>query len=406
MAGKLTVRGAAAAKPGRHGDGDGLWLEVSTIGKRRWVFRFSFAKRVTELSLGPAATMTLAEARTAAHDARKLVAAGKNPGVERRKAKEPSPAKQTFGQCAAELLQSKESQWKNAKHRQQWHMTLNTYCAPIWNAPVEAIDTEAVLAVLQPLWLLVPETAQRLRGRIEAVLDAARVRGRVQRNEANPARWKGHLDKLLPRVQKLTRGHHAAMPYADVPAFLAALRNREAIAALALEFAILTAARTGEVLGSRWNEIDFDLKVWIIPATRMKAGREHRVPLAGRALAILGRLAEARTGEIVFPGQRAGKPLSNMSLEMVLRRMKIEGATVHGFRASFKDWASDETHFARETIEAALAHAIGDKAEQAYRRSDALEKRRTLMDAWAAYLVGDVVSNVIPLARHVEKASA
>jgi Arm DNA-binding domain len=209
MAGKLTARAVAAAKPGRHGDGDGLWLEVSTSGKRRWVYRFSFNKRVTELGLGSAATMTLLEARMAVHDARKLIAAGVNPIVERRKAKESSPAKPTFGQCAAEVLNTKESQWKNAKHRQQWHMTLHTYCAPIWNTPVEEIDTESVLSVLRPLWLRVPETAQRLRGRIEVILDAARVRGHIARNEGNAARWKGHLDKLLPKARKLTRGHHA-----------------------------------------------------------------------------------------------------------------------------------------------------------------------------------------------------
>jgi integrase len=386
MAAKLTVRGAAAAKPGRHGDGGGLWLEVSPGGKRRWVFRFSFDRRVTELSLGPAATVTLLEARMAAHGARKLIASGINPVVERRKAKEPSPAAPTFGQCAAELLQSKETQWRNAKHRQQWHMTLTAYCSPIWDTPVEAIDTESVLSVLNPLWRRIPETAQRLRGRIEAVLDAARVRGHIQRNEANPARWKGHLDKLLPKARKLTRGHHAAMPYAAVPPFMVALRSRKAIAALALEFAILTAARSGEVLGAQWSEIDLEAKLWTVPASRMKAAKAHRVPLTRPAVAILNRLAEARASEFVFPGRRSAAPLSSMAFEMTLRRMKVEGATPHGFRASFKDWASDETHFARETIEASLAHAIGDKAEQAYRRSDALEKRRELMNAWASYL--------------------
>jgi integrase len=219
------------------------------------------------------------------------------------------------------------------------------------------------------------------------------VRGHIPRNDANPARWRGHLDKLLSRARKLTRGHHAAMAYGDVPAFIGKLREREAIAALALEFLILMAARTGEVIGARWPEIDLAGRLWIVPAARMKAGREHRVPLSGRA--ILERLAEARTGEFVFPGQRRGKPLSSMALEMVLRRMKLEGVTVHGFRSAFRDWAGDRTSFAREVAEAALAHAAGNATEQAYRRGDALEKRRKLMDAWAAFCEPDKSGNVV-----------
>jgi integrase len=384
MAGKLTARGVAAAKAGRRGDGSGLWLETSPTGKKRWVFRFSFDKRVSELGLGSAATLSLAEARTAAHEARKLVAAGVNPVAARRQAKEPSPGKPTFGSCALSLISSKQSAWRNAKHRAQWRSTLETYANPIWHLSVDSIDVSAVLTCLQPIWQTKPETASRLRGRIEAVLDSATVQN--LRSGDNPARWRGNLNHILPPAKKLSRGHHPSMAYKDLPAFLVALRNRQAIAALALEFAILTAARTGEVLGARWNEIDFDSKIWVIPASRMKSGKLHRVPISGRALAILDKLAGARLSDFVFPGQRAGKPLSGMALEMVLRRMRIKGATPHGFRASFKDWAADETHFARETIEAGLAHAIGDKSEQAYRRSDALEKRRTLMNAWSAYL--------------------
>lgn len=273
-------------------------------------------------------------------------------------------------------------------------MTLDRYAAPLRPRPVDEIDTEAVLAVLQPLWQTRPETASRLRGRVEAVLDAARAKGHIPRNEANPARWKGHLDKLLPKRGTLSRGHHAALPYSDVPAFIAKLREKEAMAARALEFTILTAARSGEVLGARWEEINLAAKVWTVPANRMKAAREHRVPLSDRAADIIEELAEGKTSDCVFPGQRSARPLSSMALEIVLRRMNIE-ATTHGFRSSFRDWAGEATP--REIAEAALAHTIGDKAEQAYRRGDALDKRRKLMDAWASYCQPATPSNVVLL---------
>jgi integrase len=251
--------------------------------------------------------------------------------------------------------------------------------------PVDKIHTEAVLGVLNPIWRDKAETASRLRGRIEMVLDAARAKGHISPNEANPARWRGHLDKLLAKRAKLTRGHHAAMSYEDVPRFIEKLRQREGIAALALEFTILTAARSGETLGARWAEIDFARKLWMIPPGRMKGAREHRVPLSSRALEILELLAQAKTGEFIFAGRRAAQQLSGMAMEMLLRRMKVEDATVHGFRSAFRDWAGNETNFARELAESALAHVIGDKAEQAYRRSDALERRRELMQAWAGF---------------------
>jgi integrase len=222
--------------------------------------------------------------------------------------------------------------------------------------------------------------------------------GHIPRNEANPARWRGYLDKLLPKRQKLTRGHLAAMPFDDVPEFIATLRERKAIASLALEFAILTAARSGEVLGARWAEIDLDAKVWTVPAARMKAAREHRVPLSGRALVIIETLAAARMGEFVFPGQKAGKSLSGKALEMVLHRMKVESATVHGFRSAFRDWCGETKSFSREIAEAALAHVAGDATERAYRRGDALEKRRALMEAWANYCEPTLGSNVAPMA--------
>ena len=277
-------------------------------------------------------------------------------------------------------------------------MTLTTYCETIRQVPVDKVDTEGVLSVLKPIWNRAPETASRLRGRIEAVLDAAKAKGHIGRNEANPAQWRGHLDKLLPRPSKLTRGHHAAMPYADVPAFIAEIRRREATAAYALEFCILTAARSSETMKARWQEIDLEAKIWALPAERMKAGREHRVPLSTRAVAILVKMKEAAEGEFVFPGRKRERPLSNMALEMFLRRLQSK-YTTHGFRSSFRDWAGNETTFPRELAEHSLAHAIGDKAEQAYRRSDALARRRELMDAWAHYCEGEAGANVVALKR-------
>jgi integrase len=248
---------------------------------------------------------------------------------------------------------------------------------------VDKVTTDDVLSVLKPIWNQKPETASRLRGRIERVLDAAKAQG--LRTGENPARWRGHLDHLLPKRQRLTRGHHPAMEYTRLPAFMRDLRARHSTASLALELAILTTARSGEVLGARWGEFDLDRGVWAVPAARMKAGREHRVPLSRRALEILKLMSEVRDGPYVFPGQKAGKPLSVMALEMVLRRMKIERATVHGFRSSFRDWASECTNFSNEVCEAALAHVIENKAEAAYRRGDLFEKRRKLMDDWGVY---------------------
>jgi integrase len=276
-------------------------------------------------------------------------------------------------------------------------MTLTVYAEPLRAKPVDKIETADVLAVLQPIWREKPETASRLRGRIERVLNAAKAKG--YRTGENPAAWRGHLENLLPKPSRLSRGHHAAMRYQDVPAFVATLREREAVAGLALEFAIVTAARSGEILGARWSEVDLDAKVWTIPAERMKAAREHRVPLSEPALAILRKVNEAKVSDYVFPGQRPGKPLSVMALEMVLRRMGIEDATVHGFRSAFRDWAGNETNFPRELAEHALAHVIGDKAEQAYRRSDALMRRRELMDAWARHCEGEANTKVLAFKR-------
>jgi integrase len=271
-------------------------------------------------------------------------------------------------------MASKCSEWRNDVHRGQWRQTLEVHAKALWDMPVNGVDTAAVLAVLQPLWSRTPETASRLRGRIEAVLDAARAHGLIEANQANPARWKGHLDKLLPRRQKLSRGHHAAMPYGDVPGFLRRLRWHEGIADLALEFLILTAARSGEVLGGRWDEVDLESKIWTIPAARMKGGTLHRVPLSGRAVAILEQLINLRVDDFVFPGQRRSKGLASSSLILALKRIGAD-CTVHGFRSSFRDWAGETTNFPREICEAALAHVTGNAVEAAYRRGDALVDR-------------------------------
>jgi integrase len=392
--GRLTARKVETAKPGVHMDGEGLRLIVGATGTRKWVFRFMRRGRSQEMGLG-GSDVSLAMARERAADARRVLTAGQNPIDAARLAKVARP---TFGQVADEFLAAKASEWRNSKHRAQWTMTLEKYAGRLRARPVNEIDTAAVLEVLQPLWTSIPETASRLRGRIETVLDAARARGLIGQHEANSARWRGHLDKLLPKRQKLTRGHHAAMPFADVPAFLAQLRERESVAALALEFTILTAARTSETLGAKWTEINLARKLWTVPAVRMKGGREHRVALSNCATAILEALAADKTGEYVFPGQRLGKPLSSMAMEMILRRTKAHGVTVHGFRSSFRDWCGEVSAFPREVAEAALAHVAGDQTERAYRRGDALEKRRALMEAWAAYCEPKA-SNVVSIAR-------
>ena len=292
----------------------------------------------------------------------------------------------TFGQVADEVVEGKAAEWRSAKHRRQWQMTLRNYAAPLWNCAVNEIDTGDILDVLRPVWLSRPETASRLRGRIEHVLDAARAKG--FRHGPNPALWRGHLDKLLPRRPKVSRGHHAAMPYEKVGKFIGRVRKLDTVGALAIEFTVLTAARTGEVLGATWDEFDVRSALWTIPARRMKSGRVHRVPLSDRAVAIIRQLAKMRSGEFVFPGRKADRPLGKMSMATVLRRLNIADATIHGFRSSFRDWVGNETHFPREVAEAALAHVVGDAAEQAYRRGDALEKRRALMEEWADYCDG------------------
>jgi integrase len=393
MTGRLTARKVTTAKPGKHSDGGNLYLIVSESGSRKWVLRFTWRGAAKEMGLGSANDVPLADARDRASDARRVLAKGLNPIDERRR----DTGVPTFGKMADDVCETLSAGFRNAKHRAQWRMTLETYAAPLRPKAVDRITTADVLAVLKPLWTEKPETASRLRGRIEKVLDAARAKG--YREGENPARWRGHLDHPLPKPRKLSRGHHAAMPYEALPGFMGELRERPAIAALALEFCILTAARSGEVLGCQWSEIDLNKKLWTIPAARMKAGREHRVPLSPRAVSILRQMEKVKTGSFVFPGQVRGKPLSNMAMDMMLRRMEHDTVTVHGFRSSFRDWAGNVSSFSREIIETALAHVIGDKAEQAYWRSDALEKRRKLMDAWATYCEPRLGGRVVPLKR-------
>jgi integrase len=365
-------------KCGRHADGGGLYLSISPNGGRRWVFLYRWHGKLTEMGLGSARDVTLARARELASHARGDLAQGINP-LDARK----STVGASFGECADRLIEAMRPSWRNDKHVAQWEMTLRDYAAPLRRLPVDKITTNDVLSVLKPLWTKKPETASRLRGRIERVLDAAKAEG--LRSGENPARWRGHLDQLLPKRQRLTRGHHAAMNYADVPAFMSDLQARDGIAARALEFAILTAARSGEVLGARWTEFDLERAVWTVPGMRMKAGREHRVPLSGRALNVVKEMHDSRSGDFVFMGQKPGSQLSTMALEMVLRRMKINNATVHGFRSTFRDWAAECTNFPNEVCEAALAHVIENKAEAAYRRGDLFDKRRKLMDDWNSY---------------------
>ena len=401
------------AEPGLYADGDGLYLNVSPKGAKRWVYIFQLkapgrTQSRGELSLGRLSVLSLAEAREAAGESRKLVARGIDPIAARNEAAAVSAAEvATFGTFAEKLIDGLASGFRNAKHIDQWRMTLSVerdkegnwiesgYCIPLRNKALDRIDTEAVLSVLTPIWQTKAETASRVRGRIERVLDAAKAKG--VRTGENPARWRGHLDALLPKRQKLTRGHHAAMPYVDVPAFIARLREADGVGALALEFLIFTASRTGEVMGARWEEFDLPAKVWTVPAKRMKAGREHRVPLTDPALVILTKLAEHRTSNYVFPGAGRKTHISNMTMSKAVATAGAKSVTVHGFRSSFRDWAGEETSFPENLAEAALAHVVGDETERAYRRGDALAKRSKLMQAWANFVTAPANGNVVPL---------
>ncbi|MGA0594920.1 tyrosine-type recombinase/integrase [Enterovirga sp. CN4-39] len=381
---KLNARGVATiSQPGRYSDGGGLYLQVDPGGARRWLFIYRSGSKQREMGLGSIGAVSLADARRKRDEARKQLADGLDPIDTRRKAAAEVAPVVTFGAFADQLVPELAKGFRNDKHIAQWSSTLKTYAAPLRSKPISEIGTEEVLQVLRPIWTEKSETASRLRGRIERILDAARAKG--LRTGENPARWRGHLDQLLAKRRRLTRGHHAALPFEQMPSFVAELRERQAAAALALEFLILTAARSGEVLGARWSEIDRHARVWTVPPERMKAGRPHRVPLVERAIAILDEMDEVRRGELIFSSFRADRPLSNMAFSALLKRMKVD-VTAHGFRSSFRDWVGEATDFPREVAEAALAHAVGNAVERAYRRGDALDKRRELMAAWADFL--------------------
>jgi integrase len=379
-------------EPGMHSDGGGLYLQVTEgadgTPRKSWLFRYTVGGRERQMGLGPLSDVSLAEARERAVGARELRRAGKDPISERQALRAENAllaAKAiSFDECAKAYIAAHHAGWRNAKHASQWTNTINTYCAPVLGRlPVQLVDVTVVMKVLEPIWTTKPETASRVRGRIERILDWAKVRG--YRDGDNPARWRGHLDHLLPARGKVRRvKHHAALPYAQLPTFMSALRTRNATAARALEFAILTAARTGEIIGAKWEEVDFAGRVWVIPAERMKAGQEHRVPLSDHALEILTRMKKAQESDFVFPGDRRAT-LSNMAFLMLLRRMKRDDITAHGFRSTFRDWVEEQTDTPRAVAEMALAHTIGSAVEAAYRRGDLFEKRRVLMSKWANF---------------------
>jgi integrase len=379
--GKLTTLSVRQQhRRGLFGDGGGLFLQVSERGAKSWIFRFKKDGRLRVMGLGPVHTVSLAEAREAARLCRKARLGGIDPIDARRAGRieeriEAARA-MSFAECAAAYIAAHRAGWRNPKHAAQWPSTLAAYVYPIFGGlPVQAIDTGLVVKAIEPIWTTKPETASRVRGRIESVLDWAAARG--HRQGENPARWRGHLENLLPKKSKVRRvEHHAALPYVEISAFMGELRGQEGIAARALAFAILTAARTGEVIGATWAEIDVAARLWTIPAERMKAGKEHRVPLSEAAIAILGQMDQGR--DKVFP-------ISNMAMAMLLRRMGRGDLTVHGFRSSFSDWCAERTAFPSEVREMALAHTVADKVEAAYRRGDLFEKRRALAEAWAKF---------------------
>jgi integrase len=391
------------ARPGLHADGGGLYLQATESAdhsvSRSWVFRFATGRIVTsatgkqraeerQMGLGSLIDVSLAEARERAAECRQLRKQGIDPIESRRAAKAErlvTAAKaKTFDQAAEAYIAAHRAGWRNPKHAAQWKATLATYASPVFGKlPASSIDTGLVLKALEPIWTAKPETAGRVRGRIEAVLDWTTARG--YRMGENPARWRGHLDKLLPARSKVRKvKHHSALPYTELPRFLASLREQQGTSARALEFTILTAARTNETIGARWLELDLSGKIWTVPAERMKAGREHRVPLSAAAMAILRRLEDVSEDDLVFPGDRR-RAISNMAMLMLLRRMGRDDLTVHGFRSTFRTWAAECTSFPREVIEAALAHLVGGATEQAYQRGDLFGKRRRLMDAWDKY---------------------
>jgi integrase len=397
---------AALRAPGYYADGGNLYFRIAG-GSRGWIFRFALHGRTRDMGMGAYPELDLKTARKRAFELRQLVADGIDPIAERnakRAAARVEDAKTiTFDDCAKAYIAAHADGWRNAKHRQQWASTLQTYASPVFgNLPVRAVDTGLVMRTLEPIWSSKPETASRLRGRIESVLSWAQVRGYRLPNETNPAAWKNHLDHLLPAKSKVRKvEHHAALPYSQISKFMEGLRQVEGIAARALEFTVLTATRTGEALGALWSEVDIDAQIWTIPANRTKADKEHRVPLSDAAIAVLQTMQAVRHSDYVFPGIRDGRPLSQMAMLMLLRRMKRGDLTAHGFRSTFRDWAAECTHVENNVVEMALAHAIPSAVEAAYRRGDLFEKRRRLMDDWAEFCAqpSTMPSTIVPIGR-------
>lgn len=387
-------------KAGIYGDGDGLYLRVQPTGRRSWVFIWKRFGARREIGLGSydAGTrrVTLATARAKAEEAREIVGAGGDPKTDMAERKA-AVAVVTLGKVADEYIETMKSKWRGDATLAGWQRFANSYINSIRKVPVDKVSTDDVVRVLRPIWHEKIETATKVRERMKIVLDHAKARG--LRSGDNPAEWKGHLDQILPAHSKLARGHHAAMPYADVAAFLPRLREVGGVGAKALEFTILTAVRSGEARGATWAEIDLEAKVWTIPPDRMKSEKEHRVPLSERAVTILREMEAVAVNALVFPGQRDKRALSDMTLAKALKTAGAGEFTVHGFRSSFRDWAAEETNFQREVAEAALAHAVGDAVERAYRRGDALEKRRRLMSAWASYCLTVRPANVVAIVR-------
>ena len=391
--GKLTERlppsAVKHAPPGMHADGDGLYLQVGSAGARSWVYRFTLNGKTRYQGLGSADSISLKRARELAAEKRQLKAEGIDPLARKHEqqealAKEIARAK-TFEEVAKEYIAAHEAGWSNPKHRQQWRNTLSTYVYPkIGTTPIADIDVDHVLEVLTPIWNAKPETAGRVRGRIESILDFAKAK--KLRSGENPALWRGHLDQLLAAKSDIRAvKHHAALPFAELPGFMGELAAKQSLSAAALEITILTALRTTEAIGARWEEIDFAAGIWTVPAERMKMGKEHRVPLSARALEVLRALAAHRRNEYVFPGIGGSAHISNMTMAKMLQLMNRGAVTVHGFRSSFRDWAAETTSYPNHVVEMALAHAIGDEVEKAYRRGDLFNKRRELMDEWATY---------------------
>jgi integrase len=383
---KLSESRISKLGPGIHGDGDGLFLRVRDGGSRQWLFIFKRQGRRTEIGLGGYGQGTAPVSLTLARDKAEVIRQRLARGLDARENSRPARVV-TFAHCMDQLLASKAGDWTNDKHRAQWEMTLREYAKPLHDLPVATIAMGDVKECLAEHWQERPETANRLRSRIEAVIDYAIAH--EWRTAGNPARWKGLLDKVMPKRQRLTRGHHAALAYAEASAMMAKLRESSGIAARAVEFLCLTAARSGEVRGATFDEIDAKAATWTIPAERMKAGREHVVPLPSRALTIIEAMRQRATGELIFAGGVDGRPISDTAMTKALRLASPDkSATLHGLRSMFRDWAGEETEFPREIAEWSLAHLVGNAVERAYRRGDALTKRRALMEAWASYCEG------------------